>query len=36
MGSVCILQKVKYELRAEEYIVAVDVSMDIPRRIKHS
>jgi hypothetical protein len=30
------LQKVKYELRADEYVVAVEVSMDIPRRIERS
>ena len=36
MGSACILQKVKYEFRAEEYVVTVDVSMDIPRRIECS
>jgi hypothetical protein len=36
MGSACILQKVKYKFRAEEYVVAVDVSMDIPRRIECS
>jgi len=36
MSSMCILQKVKYELRVEEYVVAVHVSMDIPRRIECS
>ena len=34
LGNKAPVGKVKYELRADEYVVAVDVSMDIPRRIE--
>ena len=35
-GSQCDLQNVRYELRAEEYVVEVEWSMESPRSMERS